>query len=342
MSSLESQPEGLISADSHVFEPVEAWEGVLPADFWPDGGAAFAEKPAGRDPEVRLVDMARDGLSAEVLYPSLGLPLFGLDDPATQEAAFVAYNDWLAAFCKPAPEKLIGVGLIACYDIDNAVAELERCKANGMKGFMVWQSPHPDLPFSSDHYDPLWAAAERLDMPLSLHILTGFNYSRVAWDEQSTLDKYRGAINLKLAAAADALFDLTFAGALTRFPGLQLVLVENEIGWMPFLIDQWDYYWNRFKDVAPLPLTQAPSETVRQQIRATFFRDPMAGRLFEWWEPRIGMWSSDYPHGNTTWPESRSHVERNLGRLDPAVRRRLVWDNVVELYSLDVEGLEVP
>src|SRR5437899_939111 len=93
----------LISADSHVMEPADLWVRELPAKFrdvaprYPEHklGEGFQHHPGGRDPRERVKEMATDGVSAEVLYPTLGLPLFSLDDPELQEACFRVYNDWL-------------------------------------------------------------------------------------------------------------------------------------------------------------------------------------------------------------------------------------------------------
>jgi predicted TIM-barrel fold metal-dependent hydrolase len=119
--------------------------------------------------------MAKDGVS-EVLYPTLGLQLYAIPEAALQEACFATYNDWLIDYCKIAGDRLLGVATIACYDIDHAVAELRRCRNAGLRGAEIWQAPHPDLPLYSEHYEPLWSALEELEMPLSLHILTGFSY----------------------------------------------------------------------------------------------------------------------------------------------------------------------
>src|SRR5206468_2598118 len=64
-----------------------------------------AARPGGWDPKARLEDMAVDGVSAEVLYPSLGLGLYWIEDPAFQEACFRAYNDWLIEFCAATPDR---------------------------------------------------------------------------------------------------------------------------------------------------------------------------------------------------------------------------------------------
>jgi predicted TIM-barrel fold metal-dependent hydrolase len=123
---------------------------------------------------------------------------------------------------------------------------------------------------------------------------------------------------------------------LERYPKLKFVSVENEIGWLPFMLQQWDYYYNRFKAVNPPPITKNPSQYFANQIYGTFFRDTVAGHNFEWWGQDNCMWSNDYPHGNSTWPESRKHIDRDLGHLPPGIRKKLVYRNVTKLYNMDI------
>src|SRR5438477_2658110 len=171
--------EVLISADSHVSEDPEFWVNNLPARYRDDApkfpprqlGQGFQAQPGGWDPNERIKEMSTDGVSAEVLFPTLGLSLFGLDDAGLQEACFRAYNDWLIEYCSVS-DRLVGIGCISIYDADHAVKELERCHNAGMRGGMIWQAPHPDLPFHSEHYNKFWDAAQALEMPISLHILT--------------------------------------------------------------------------------------------------------------------------------------------------------------------------
>src|SRR5206468_2372632 len=120
-----------------------------------------------------------------------------------------------------------------------------------------------------------------LDLPVSLHILTGYDYALEVYKHGSDLPNmgthmYRVSINQKLAAVMDALTDIIITGVLQRYPDLKLVLVENEVAWLPFFIDQLDYYFLRFPDRAPQKLDRTPSEFFASQISATFFRDPNA------------------------------------------------------------------
>ncbi|MPZ13825.1 MAG: amidohydrolase family protein [Chloroflexi bacterium] len=343
MTAVAAGTETLISADSHVSEDPDLWVNLLPARFRDMAprfsprkvGEGFQNKPGGWDPSERVKEMSVDGVSAEVLYPTLGLSLFGLDDAELQEACFRVYNDWLIDYCKVAPDRLVGIACLSVYDIDRAIHELERCRTAGLKGGLIWQAPHPDLPFTSSHYDRFWAAAQDLEMPVNLHILTGHNYSKDMGARQG-VEHYRGSVNLKTFDAASGLFELIFYGVLDRYPRLKIVIVENEIGWIPFFLQQWDYYFRRFRKTNPPPIDREPSEYFYRQVYATFFNDAVGGQSFRWWGHDNCMWSNDFPHPNSTWPNSRTVIERDLGHVPPDVRAKLVCENVARLYDLRV------
>jgi predicted TIM-barrel fold metal-dependent hydrolase len=334
--------ERIVSADSHIMEPADLWEKNLPAALkakypkYPPRNSP-GEKPGGWDPKARLGEMEVDGVSAEVLYPTYGLRLFALEDAELQEACFQIANDWLIEYCKVAPGRLVGIPMISLYNIKNAIKELERCKKAGLVGSLIWQVPPEHLPFTSDYYDPFWEASQDLNMPVNLHILTGFNYSRF---ERHGLDTYRTAVNTKLTDAANTLFDIVFSGVLARFPKLKLVYVENEVAWIPFYAHEWDKYYLRFRNKVPLPfMVKLPGEYVVEQVYATFFSDPTGGWMMDRYGENTFMWSNDYPHAASTWPHSRQVIADELGHLPRHVIRKVVRDNVIRLYDLKIDGI---
>src|SRR5262245_31267136 len=124
------------------------------------------------DPAERLKEQDADGVSAEALYTSMGMLLFGLDDAELRAACFHAFNDWAAEYCSYNPQRLIGLGAITLEDIPAGVAELHRIAKKGLRGALIWGAPPEDKPYSYTEYDPLCAAAKSLNMQLSVHILT--------------------------------------------------------------------------------------------------------------------------------------------------------------------------
>jgi predicted TIM-barrel fold metal-dependent hydrolase len=334
-------PSFLFSADSHVDEPTDLWD-ALPADVrevLPKLGAYAKDKrPAGGlDPKIRLEHMDLDGVSAEILYPTTTLRVFATPQKA-QEGAFRLYNDWLADYCKTAPKRLFGVPCLCVYDIDWAIKEMQRCADMGLLGGLVWQVPDPALPLTSRHYEKLWAAAAELGKPLNFHILSGHSYNR---SKLEGADVVRGAVNIKTADAVTTVFDLIWSGTFERHPKLKVELVESEIGWLPFTLQQWDYYYRRFtkpgqSGMQKFEISRLPSEIFMEHFYATFMDDFVGAKLLSFWGERNCMWSSDYPHANMTWPNSRAFLAKQIGDLDAMRQKRLTSQNVMELYGLKI------
>ena len=338
--------EVLISADSHVIEPEGLWKKQLQGTFGdraPDfGGRRRNDNPGAMEGPKRVSEMAADGVSAEVLYPTHGLRALSLDDPTLEEACARVYNDWIIDYQSAAPDRLIGLAMLSVYDVEHAVLEMERCREAGLRGSIIWQVPPPEISFASDHYERFWAAAQDLQMPVNLHILSGHGYSKrraqsPLTPEQRAIELERTSVNEKLYQAVDSLYDLIFSGVLERYPHLRVVMVENEIGWIPFLLEQWDYYVKRHGVDRPgIRIKKLPSEYFHEQVYATFFNDAVGGHSLSWWGHDNCMWSNDYPHGNSTWPHSHEVVARDLGNLPAEIRAKLVRENVARLYDFPI------
>jgi predicted TIM-barrel fold metal-dependent hydrolase len=132
-----------------------------------------------------------------------------------------------------------------------------------------------------------------------------------------------------------------FSGALERHPGLRIVLAETGIGWLPYMLERMDDTYQRFVDAADywranggLRLSMPPSEYWKRQIWATFQLDLVGLRLVDVLGASRVMWASDYPHADSTWPDSRRAIEENFRGVAEATRRRILCDNARELYRL--------
>jgi len=293
-------------------------------------------RAGGWDPAERLKDMDLDGVEADVIYTTLGFRQFWFKDAALQRACFRVYNDWLAEYCAYAPKRLAGLALISLYDIDEGVKELRRCAARGLKGALIWASPPEDRPYSSSLYDPFWAAAQELGIPISLHSITGMGAeSRLAIKQP--LDRYvRTAVLCH--EVQRTLVVLIFSGVLERFPGLKIVSAENEVGWIPFFLQKLDQAQEEYRYLYPAPLKLKPTEYFRRQVYATFIDDAVGVASREFIGVENIMWSSDYPHTVSTWPHSREVVERDFKGVPEGEKRLIVRDNVARLYGLALSG----
>src|SRR6266852_5797481 len=254
--------------------PVAAFfgAGVKSEDLPEHNKKGFDAAPASVwDPAARVKDQDLDGVRAEVIYTSMGMPLYGLDDVELRTACFRAYNDWAVEYCSHDPKRLLPLGLITLEDIQAGVQELQRIAKKGMRGAMIWAEAPSDHPYSHRDYEPFWAAAQDLNMPLSLHILTGRRGTGV--------DFFKGDLALQVATLHHeierSLAVFVLGGVLERFPKLTIVSAENDVAWMPYFMWRMDFARGRFGASSSIKLSLKPSEYIKRQVYATFINEPV-------------------------------------------------------------------
>jgi len=309
-----------------------------------------AARPSGWDPAERLKDQDIDGVTAEVIYTTLGMPLFGLDDDELRRACFAVYNDWVAEFRSYCPSRLHPVALISLDDIPLAVKELERCAKIGLKGGMIWGVPPDDQPYFSELYDPFWAAAQEMKMPLSLHVITQRNQKRREpgkdRGEEPPHDQGTSSLGgLKLLIGTmrpvyevqRTLSSFIFGKVFERFPGLRIVSAENDTGWIAHFMHRLDHMYEKFGTMRDeTKLGMRPSEYVRRNIWATFQDDAIGPMTYKYFGENNYMWASDFPHADSTWPNSLKVIKQDFSGVPDEVTRKIVRDNAVKLYQIDL------
>jgi predicted TIM-barrel fold metal-dependent hydrolase len=317
------------------------------------------------DPHARLADMDTDGLDAEVLYPG---PLSGLGgggtiasivDDQLRHACIRAYNDWLADFCAVAPDRLVGMALVRIEEPSFAVAELERAAGLGLRAAII--NGMPDTaggpPLFSAQYEPFWALAEDLDIPLSLHILLA--RSTIPLTEAAARDAeqvgqadglqsilnhvgsgtgvFETYMTMMCLDMAEPLGLLIFSGLLERHPKLRFALAECGIGWIPFTLERMDAIYHKHRNWMRSIVPRPPSEYFHDHFCATFQDDDESGlRCRHITGVDNLMWASDYPHTDTTFPYSHQVVDRLFATAEvPADERaRICAGNARRFYRL--------
>jgi predicted TIM-barrel fold metal-dependent hydrolase len=309
-----------------------------------DPGAWIGAK-GGHDPVERLRDQWRDGVVADVLYPTAGLSLLTYDDPELQLACIRAYNQWLAEFCAVDGDRLLGLAMIPTWDIADGVHELEQAHAAGLRGGIIWTSP-PDSrehSFFSDHYEPLWAAAATLSMPLSVHILAGHRAKGMEnWNKTVEGTFYFGFSSRD--EVQRSLLELIAAAVFERHPQLQIVAAEAGIEFVARLEERADSTYTRFIAKMDSGMRMKPSEYFRRNVWCTYISDPIGLNNLRFTGAERFMWSNDYPHGAATWPNSRKVVESECAEfgVDDETIRKLTVTNVARLYGIDLAVVAEP
>ncbi|MEY2421187.1 MAG: hypothetical protein QOI95_1254 [Acidimicrobiaceae bacterium] len=306
--------------------------GKASSELRASGDKAESLRSGGWDPVARLDDMDTDGVSAEVLYPSIGMRLAQSKDRDYQLACIRAYNDWLLDYCAGGKGRLVGLALIPTIDPEAAVEEIERCAAAGLRGAMVPGMP-ADGHYAEERFDPMWAAFADTSWPVSFHILTG----GIGGDP--TLGSGLGMMTvMSIVQEVQQTFALLIFGKVfDRHPGLKVVSAEHDAGWVAHYSYRLDQMWERHHNWLGRKsrgLQRQPSEYLRTNTYFTFQKDPVAVETRE----RVGidrlMWASDYPHSDSTWPHSQKVIERDFAGVPDDDLRAILHDNAVKLYNL--------
>lgn len=284
-------------------------------------------RPGCYDVVERLKDQELDGINAEVIYPSVIFNIYQVEDLDIVKASFSLYNDWVADYCKGAPDRLFPLASIQLFDLDEAIQEMERSKKLGHVGVSVAATAPPDKLYSDPYYNQFWEAAEAMEMPINWHIFTGAT-------ENHGLPFRQGGSALSFAGVMFTVADIIQSGVCERYPGLRFVVTEFETGWVGMMLKRldWAYIRGGGEKVFGLPLL--PSEYWRRNFRVTFEDDPLGIMTREFIGTETMMWGSDYPHGDSVFPHSMQVLSEILSDCTPEERYQMTVKNVVELYKL--------
>jgi predicted TIM-barrel fold metal-dependent hydrolase len=306
---------------------------------------------SGWDPAYRIADQDRDGVQAEFIYPTVNMLICNHPDGAYKNACAWAYNRWLQEFVAGAPGRLYGLGQIIMASPDQAIADLRKLKDMGFKGVMMPGEPDTEDDFDQPLWDPFWAAAVEMDMPLSFHVLTsGMTKSFIEGRNRLngavlTAAEYRltgrgPSITRSFGIVRncqDILAMFVFGRVFERHPGLKVVCVEADAGWAPHYMYRMDHYYKRHRHWQGFPdMARLPSEYFKENIYLTFQDDWSAFQVTHLLNPKRLMWANDFPHSDSTWPWSQELLDEHTAHLPDEQRAWILRDNCAELYKIPV------
>ena len=313
-------PMGLVAAAGKKAEELTAF------------GVKFEDlHRGGWDPDARLADQDRDGVAAEVIYPTVGMLLCNHRDYDYKKACFDAYNEWIAEYCAAHPNRLIGTGQTAMRSVDEGIADVRKMKDLGLRGVMMPGNPQV-ADYDDPIYDPFWQATLDMQMPLSFHILTSRSDVVGAAPRGPKINGFLSIIR----GNQDIMGTFIFGGVFERNPELKIVCVEADAGWVPHYMYRMDHAYDRHRYwLKPgQALSKKPSEYFSEHIYTTFQDDWVAFRMKDLCNPRRLMWANDFPHSDSTWPWSQELLAKHTAHLTQEEKDWILHDNVAELYGL--------
>lgn len=360
----------VVDADGHVVEPRQAWEDLqdahrprierdnrgyehvvvgdreilaVPLGTLATPGARFSDiqafrtleeaQPGGSDPIARLADMDTEGIDQAVLYPSVGLYFWALEDAAAAVAIARRYNDWLAGYCAATGRRLFGAAMLPVQDPLAAVAELQRA-AGELDFTAAFVRPNPccGRSLSDRAYDPLWEAAQELDVAIGVHEGSSVILPTLGSDRPFNplvLHATSHSFEQMMAYAQMAAF-----GVFDRHPELKVVFLESSGGWVPFWLERLDEQAESFGGFCP-DMRLSPSEYFARQCWVSFEVDEQTLPALA---PFVGadriVWGSDYPHHDATFPGAVDALRGTIASCPAPVQARVLGLNAAAVYRL--------
>jgi uncharacterized protein len=360
----------VIDADGHVLEPMSAWQSV-PSEVRPrverdamgyehvivgdkevvavslgllaTPGSKMSDTrtmksleealPGGYDPKRRLEDMDLEAIDTAVLYPSVGLNFWAVDDAEAAVVLARAYNDWLASYCQADPARLFGAAMVPLQDPLAAAAELRRAREElGFPAAFIRPNPCAGRAIAHPANEVVWETAEELGVTIGIHEGSSVTIPTLG-DERPfnpfILHAVSHAFEQMLACASLIAF-----GVMERHPSLRIVFLESGGGWGPFWLQRLDEQVHGFGDFCP-DMKLCPSEYFARQCWISFEVDdatlaPLAPLIGE---DRI-VWGSDYPHHDATFPGAVKELRAAISPLSAEARARVLGGNARALYRL--------
>ncbi|OCC22955.1 hypothetical protein MB02_14415 [Croceicoccus estronivorus] len=357
----------LISADSHVCEPGNLWLDRVPAklrdrapriESFAEGDAWIIEgigepvkfgwtscagmepermtnwmrfedvRKGGYDPAARCVEMDRDEVDAEVLYPSpvLAIAIFAHQEEEFHLAMVRAYNDWISEFVAYAPDRFAGMMMMPNRGGPEAcVAEINRVMDRpGMRGVVMGAYPNGTLKIE-DEDDKVWGVLEERGLALSIHVAMTQTMPAVA---KSKLPGYG-----RFFDAPNRIIEMMFSGMFDRFPNLDVYFAEVDCGWFPYVKEQIENNYRRLNPSQQFNLKKNPRQYMERHFHFGYMTDTFGVQHHDFIGAERVLWSSDYPHISADWPNSYRTIQASMSGVRREDREAILHGNAERLFN---------
>lgn len=349
----------IVSADSHMLEG-DLWIDRFPPELrdqaprmvFRDGGwdlsiggksmtpapvaqhlcSALECYPGLTDVSARLVDLEIEGVEKELIFPQrlFGLMMFG--EIANKPHVFGAYNEAIAEICAQAPDRLYSVMVPSYWDPDAADESVARCAELGARCLMIPIKPGKfddgrTIQYNHPRMDPLWAAVEKSGLPLAFHIGEAIPTAEPGAVGVSVLTQMQGF--------RQNWAQLTFGGVFDRFPGLKVVFVEAGLSWVPGMLHDADMVYNSFPTSVSPKLAHPPSWYWRAHCYATFMTDPVGLEMLHRIGAETALWSSDYPHQESTFGYTRGAIDAVFRACSVEDAQMILGKTALKLFRME-------
>ncbi len=281
----------------------------------------------------RLLDMEKDGIDAEICFPSLGLWLYLIPDPEAEVASCRLYNDWNSKFFADHLDRFVRCGVLPVRDLANTVAELGRIATMGFTAAMLPSVTPQGVPSYNDAFwDPVFQLAGKLQVVLVLHTGTGLDDVVQERGAGAAVINYTRQMN----DGIDAVTYLVAGGVLDRAPQTQVAIIECGASWLAALAERMDEVYEAHAAFVRPKLSLPPSGIIRRQVKASFQHDRACIQARHSTGHQALLWASDYPHAEGTFPHSRAVIDALFAGIDISEPEKadILGNNAARLFRL--------
>ena len=355
----------IFSADAHIREPNELFLEGLPAALKPHAIRAQREgnslitrtdhnvifrmnvnitdlagdkRIGGGDLNLRVQDMDKDGIDAEICFPSLGLWTYALADVEAECASCEVYNNWNNSFFGGHLDRFVRCGVLPVRNLNNTVAEIKRIAGMGFTAAMLPSVTPAGVPRYNDAaWDPVFSAAARHNIVIVMHTGTGLENVIHERGAGAAVINYSRQMN----DGIEAVMYLVAGGVLDRNPTVQVAIIECGASWLAALAERMDEVYNAHAAFVQPKLSVLPSEVIRRQVKASFQHDRACIAARHVTGAQAIMWASDYPHAEGTFPRSREVISGLFEGIEisDADKADILGLNAARLFRLQRPGL---
>jgi predicted TIM-barrel fold metal-dependent hydrolase len=281
---------------------------------------------------ARLRDLDIEGVEKELIFPQRLFGLYIMGHEQLREEIFSIYNEDIALRCAEGKGRLFPVMIPNFWDLSKSRASIARIKELGGRVLMLPNKPGKKSDGNTIHYnhpgmDPFWEAVSEFEIPLCFHIGEAIPQSRMGAAGTSVLAQMQGFRHQWGM--------LTFGGVFDRFPKLKVVFVEAGICWVASMLHDADMAYNSFPTMMQPKLKHPPSWYWRNHCYATFMTDPAGLELLHRIGPETVMWSSDYPHQESTFGYTRSSIDAVFAATSVENAQMILGKTALKLFAME-------
>jgi predicted TIM-barrel fold metal-dependent hydrolase len=281
-------------------------------EFYAQSSSVVDTKRRGfRDLQLRAEDMDRDGVDAELCFPTVGLLVARIGDREGERVAAQIWNDWAWEYTEPLRDRLIPAAVIPSHDFDDALAECKRTAEMGYAAFAIFEGLNN---YNDPRWDPIFAFAGEAGIPIAFHTGFGDISLRPINGPGGAVFNYTRQMN----DAIDIITQLVAGGVLERNPKAHIVFAEHSAGWLWSLAERMDEVYIGHSNSVEPKLKRMPSEIVRDQVHSAFQND--TNSQGDWdiradVRDRLSPLRRDFPvHGRGHPPAARQQSGSDAGR----------------------------